>query len=343
MQHLSISLRCCPTSYLELSIEERASIQVGQAQGMSLRHIAQLLGRAPSTISREIRRNQMAQNGYCARHAQRQREKRRVVYRPARKLLLGTERFDLIVHMLRRRLSPKQISGKLKTMKLPDLRDAYVCRKTIYTAIYALPVGHLRKELIHCLRQGKTTRKPHRGEVDRRGQIPDMVSIHLRPPEVSKREMPGHWEGDLIKGKNNASAVGTLVELSSSYLILAKMDDATANVAGFSAALNRMPTTARKSMTYDQGREMAQHAKITQETGVAIYFCDPHSPWQRGASENINGLIRQTDLSVHSQEELDAIAFELNMRPRKRFGFKCPIEVMSKLMAKYHESPSTIQ
>lgn len=170
-----------------------------------------------------------------------------------------------------------------------------------------------------------------------------MVSIHLRPLEVSKREMPGHWEGDLIKGKNNASAVGTLVELSSSYLILAKMDDATANVADFSAALNRMPTTARKSMTYDQGREMAQHAKITQETGVAIYFCDPHSPWQRGASENINGLIRQTDLSVHSQEELDAIAFELNMRPRKRFGFKCPIEVMSKLMAKYHESPSTIQ
>ncbi|MGP9666451.1 IS30 family transposase, partial [Halomonas sp. AOP22-C1-8] len=146
------------------------------------------------------------------------------------------------------------------------------------------------------------------------------------------------------------SAVGTLVELSSGYLILAKMDDATATsaVAGFSAALNRMPTTARKSMTYDQGREMAQHAKITQETGVAIYFCDPHSPWQRGANENINGLIRQylpkgTDLSVHSQEELDAIAFELNMRPRKRFDFKCPIEVMSELMAKYHESPSTIQ
>ena len=337
-------------SYLELSIEERASIQVGQAQGMSLRHIAQLLGRAPSTISREIRRNQMAQNGYCARYAQRQREKRRGVCRPARKILPGTERFDLIVHMLRRRLSPEQISGKLKTMKLPDLRDAYVCRETIYTAIYALPVGHLRKELIHCLRQGKTTRKPRRGEVDRRGQIPDMVSIHLRPPEVSKREMPGHWEGDLIKGKNNASAVGTLVELSSGYLILAKMDDATATsaVAGFSAALNRMPATARKSMTYDQGREMAHHAKITQETGVAIYFCDPHSPWQRGANENINGLIRQylpkgTDLSAHSQEELDAIAFELNMRPRKRFGFKCPIEVMSELMAKYHESPSTIQ
>ena len=197
------------------------------------------------------------------------------------------------------------------------------------------------KELIYCLRQGKTTRKPRRGEVDRRGQIPDMVSIHLRLSEVNKREMPGHWEGNLIKGKSNASAVGTFVELSSGYLILAKMDDATATsaVAGFSAALNRMLSTARKSMTDDQGREMAQHAKITQETGVAIYFCDPHSPWQRGANENINGLIRQylpkgTNLSVHSQEELDAIALELNMWPRKRFDFKYPIEVMSELMAK---------
>ena len=156
--------------YIELSIEERASIQVERAQGMSLRHIARLLGQAPSTISREKRRNQMTQNGYCARNTQHQREKRRVVCRPTRKLLPGTEQFDLIVHMLRRRLSPEQISGKLKTMKLPDLRDAYICRETIYTAIYVLPVGLLRKELIHCLRQGKTTLKPRRGEVDRRGQ-----------------------------------------------------------------------------------------------------------------------------------------------------------------------------
>lgn len=161
-----------------------------------------------------------------------------------------------------------------------------------------------------------------RSQVGRRNQILDMVSIHLRPPEVEKREFPGHWEGDLIKGKNNASAVGTLVELKSGYLILAKMNDATATsaVEGFSAALNRMPLAARKSMTYDQGREMTQ-AKVTQNTGVATYFCDPHSPWQRGANENINGLIRQylpkgTDLSVYSQQELDEIALELNMRPQ---------------------------
>jgi len=162
-------------------------------------------------------------------------------------------------------------------MTIPNLRDAYVCRETIYNAIYALPVGELRKELIVCLRQGKTTRRPRSGGVDRRGQIPEMVSIHVRPPEIEDRLMPGHWEGDLIKGKANASSVGTLVERTSGYLMLMKMNDATATSAmeGFSAALNSMPLAMRKSMTYDQGREMARHAEITQQTGVAIYFCDP--------------------------------------------------------------------
>ena len=243
---------------------------------------------------------------------------------------------------------------QLRHMNIPSLRDAYVCRETIYNAIYALPVGELRKELIICLRQGKTTRRPRSGGVDRRGQIPDMVSIHVRPPEIEDRLMPGHWEGDLIKGKANASSVGTLVERTSGYLMLVKMNDATATSAmeGFSAALNGMPLVMRKSMTYDQGREMARHAEITQRTGVAIYFCDPHSPWQRGSNENINGLIRQylpkgTDLSVHSQEELDAIALQLNMRPRKRFDYKCPIEVMSevvqKAIAMRHDAPASIQ
>ncbi|MGY2293794.1 IS30 family transposase, partial [Pseudomonas sp. SDO528_S397] len=212
------------------------------------------------------------------------------------------------------------------------------------------PVGELRKELILCLRQGKSTRRPRSGGVDRRGQIPDMVSIHVRAPEIEDRQMPGHWEGDLIKGKDNASAVGTLVERTSGYLILVKMRDATATsaVEGFSAALNSMPLEVRKSMTYDRGREMAKHAELTQKTGVAIYFCDPHSPWQRGSNENINGLIRQylpkgTDLSKHSQEQLDAISYRLNIRPRKRFDFKCPIEVITEVMGMYHEAPSSIQ
>jgi len=172
----------------------------------------------------------------------------------------------------------------------------------------------------------------------------------VRPPEVEDRQMPGHWEGDLIKGKENASAVGTLVERTSGYLILVKMrdDTATSAVEGFSAALNSMPLAVRKSMTYDQGREMAKHAELTQKTGVAIYFCDPHSPWQRGSNENINGLIRQylpkgTDLSVHSQAALDAIAYQMNIRPRQRFDYKCPIEVMTEVMGKHHTGPTSIQ
>jgi len=211
-----------------------------------------------------------------------------------------------------------------------------------------LPVGELKKELIICLRQGKSTRRPRAGGVDRRNQIPEMVSIHMRPPEIESRVIPGHWEGDLIKGKMNASAVGTLVERTSGYLILAKMRDATATsaVEGFSAALNRMPLELRKSMTYDQGREMVKHAEITQRTGVAIYFCDPHSPWQRGSNENINGLIRQylpkgTDLSGVTQEELDAIAYQLNIRPRQRFNYDCPIEVITKVFKKEVENPAS--
>ncbi|BBG30462.1 IS30 family transposase [Zymobacter palmae] len=325
-------------SYCELTMTERSTLQVALAQQMSFRAIAKLLKRAPSTISSEVRRHARTRQHYQANKAQDNRHYRRLLCRPKRKLLPGKERFELITHMLKKYLSPEQIAGQLKTMDIPSLRDAYVCKETIYTAIYALPVGQLRHELIHCLRHGRSQRKPRTGGVDRRGQIPERVSIHLRPPEVHKRVIPGHWEGDLIKGKNNASAVGTLVELTSGYVMLVKMNGATATAAVEGcAALNRMPLSLRKTMTYDQGKEMARHAEITQNTGVGIYFCDPHSPWQRGANENINGLIRQylpkgTDLSVYSQAELDEIALSLNMRPRKRFGFKCPIERLTKVM-----------
>jgi IS30 family transposase len=240
-------------SYSELSVEERATIQVGHAQGFSLRRIACLINRSPSTISRELRRNREVCGRYSARVAQQKMQTRRQVCRPMRKLLPGGECFELVAHMLRERLSPEQIAGKLRSMNMPNLRDAYVCRETIYNAIYALPVGELRKELIICLRQSKTTRRPRSGGVDRRGQIPEMVSIHVRPPEIEDRLMPGHWEGDLIKGKANASSVGTLVERTSGYLMLVKMNDATATSAmeGFSAALNGMPLVMRKSMTSD--------------------------------------------------------------------------------------------
>jgi IS30 family transposase len=263
----------------------------------------------------------------------------RKAYRPRRKLLPGCERSERFAHMLRERLSPEQIAGKLRSMNIPNLRNAYVCRETIYNAIYPLPVGERRKELIICLRQGETTCRPRSGGVDRRGLIPKIVSIHVRPTEIKDRLMPGHREGDLIKGKANVSVVSALVERTSGYLMLNKMNDATATSAleGFSPALNRMPLAMHRSMTYGQGREMVRHVDITQKTGVAIYFFDPHSPWQRGSNENINGLKRQClprgmDLSVYSKEQLDAIALQLNMRPRNRFDFKSPIEVMGEVM-----------
>ena len=341
-------------SYEELSIEERATIQVSHLHGMGRREIARLLDRSPSTISRELRRNTGANGIYHAPTAQGHMRQRREACRQQKKLLPNSELFELVVELLRKNFSPEQIAGKLRSMDIPSFEDAYVCRETIYSAVYALPVGELRKELIRCLRQGKSTRRPRVGGVDRRNQIPEMVSIHVRPPEIEDRLMPGHWEGDLIKGKANASAVGTLNERTSGYLMLIKLNDATATsaVEGFSAALNHMPLAVRKSMTYDQGREMTRHAEITQKTGVAIYFCDPHSPWQRGSNENINGLIRQylpkgTDLSVYSQEQLDAIAYELNIRPRKRFNWKCPIEVMTEVMGKamamQHDAPASIK
>ncbi|MFC2972631.1 IS30 family transposase [Azotobacter bryophylli] len=238
----------------------------------------------------------------------------------------------------------------------PKFEDTYVCRETIYNSVYALPVGELRKELIICPQQGKTTCQPRSGGVDRSGQIPDMVSIHVHPPEIEDRLMSGHWEGNLIKDKANASAVGTLVERTSGYLMLVKMNDttATSTVEGFSAALNRMPLPVRRSMTYDQGRGDGTACRNHAEDRCDDLLLRPAQSLaarQRGSNENINGLIHQyqpkgTDLSAYSQERLDAIAYELNIRLCKRFNWKCPIEVMTEVMALQqlqHEAPASIQ
>jgi IS30 family transposase len=236
---------------------------------------------------------------------------------------------------LRKGYSPEQISGTLAIVH-PDTPTLQVSHETIYTAIYAMPRGELRTEVIGWLRFGHAKRRPRARGEDRRGQIPDMVSIHDRPPEVEERLVPGHWEGDLIKGAHNRSAVGTLVERTTLFTVLSKMDNASAEAAlsGFSHVLNRIDGQRRLSMTYDQGREMTAHQRLTEATGVKVYFADPHSPWQRGINENTNGLLRQylpkgTDLSHFTQEELDAIAWKLNTRPRKSLGFKCPAELFT--------------
>lgn len=329
--------------YSHLQAEDRAGIMLMLSEGYSQRHIARHLGRSASSISREIRRHGVAPTvdaprRYDASVAGRSAHSRKLKSRRSRKLATESELFGLVVDLLRKAWSPEQIAGILKRT-WPQDKQRTVSHETIYNAIYAHPKGELRRELIACLRQGRSTRKPRSGGKDRRGCIPEMVSIHVRPPEVNDRLLPGHWEGDFIKGKNNASSVGVLVERVSRVVVLAKMDDATAASAlkGFSAKLNSIAAPMRQSLTYDQGREMAYHRQLTEQTGVKVYFCDPHSPWQRGSCENINGLLRQylpkgTDLSVYSQDELDAIADSLNNRPRAIHHFASPLAVFRAML-----------
>jgi IS30 family transposase len=235
--------------------------------------------------------------------------------------------------LLKQRYSPEQIAGILPRL-FPDDSSLRASHETINTALYAMRRGELRTELLATLRQGRKVRRPRAHGEDRRGEIPNMVSIHQRPPEMDERVIPGHWEGDLIKFRGNASAVGELVERTSLFVILAKVTDggAQAAVEGFSTVPKRIDAQRRLSMTYDQGREMAQHQKISERTCVKVYFADPHSPWQRGINEKTKGLLRQylpkgIDLSVFSQEELDTVAWALNTRPRKSLDFKCPEEL----------------
>lgn len=229
----------------------------------------------------------------------------------------------------------------------PDQPEHHVSHETIYTAIYAQPRGELRRQLIACLRQGRGTRMPRSRGTDRRAQIPEMLSIHVRPPEIDDRVMPGHWEGDFIRGAGNKSSVGVLVERASRLVLLARMEDATAAaaLAGFTVKLNSIAAPMRQSLTYDQGQEMSRLAELAANTGVRVYFCDPHSPWQRGTCENTNGLLRQhlpkgTDLSVYTQQELDAIADSLNNRPRATHDWRTPLEVFAQTLASSHK-PST--
>jgi IS30 family transposase len=324
-------------TYNEMSLDERVEVQRRLEAGDTLRAIARSLGRAPSTLSREWRRATSSGATYTAQAAHRQARARRRKPRVERKLT-DPALWDTVQCLLRARWSPEQIAGLL-ARAFPDEASYRVSHETIYSAIYLTPRGELRKELIACLRQGRSTRKPRTRGTDRRGQIPNMQNIRERPPEVEERLIPGHWEGDLIKGAGNRSSVGTLVERTSGFVVLAKLSSASAADAleSFDKALKRIPEALRKTLTYDQGKEMTYHDALTLRTGVKVYFADPHSPWQRGSNENTNGLLRQylpkgTDLSVYSQKELDDIALSLNTRPRKRHGFRTPLEVYNELL-----------
>ena len=328
------------TIYTQLSAAERTTLMVMLAEGKSLNAIGLHLGRWPSTLSREIARNRAADaKPYDAMRAHERAQALACAPGLEPKLAPQTTLFAVVHDQLREGWSPEQIAGRLD-LAFKDDPTKTVCHETIYNAIYVLPRGALRREMISLLRQARAKRRPRSRGDDRRGRIVDMTSLHVRPPEIEDRLVPGHWEGDLIKGKGNRSSVGTLVERSSRLLLLARMPDASAASAGaaFAAALNRVPQPLRTSLTYDQGREMARHKDLTAATGTSVYFADPHSPWQRGSNENANGLLRQympkgTDLSSLSQDDLDAIAHKLNTRPRRILGFLTPEEVY-----RYHQS-----
>ncbi|SCC92773.1 transposase [Thiomonas sp. X19] len=323
-------------------------IEIWKAEKVSLRAMARRLGRAPSTLTRELARNaQDSAGSYDAMVGQTLRARRRAASRPAAKLAPSSVLWGAVREMLAWKWSPQEIAATLKRT-YPDDSSRHVSHETIYNAIYAHPKGELRRELIACLRQGHGKRLPRSRGTDRRGQIPEMVSIHVRPPEIEDRLMPGHWEGDLIKGAGNKSAVAVLVERMSRAVLLAKMPDSTAASAlqAFTTKLQSLVAPLRQSMTYDQGREMSRHADLTAATGVRVYFCDPHSPWQRGTCENTNGLLRQympkgTDLSVYSQQKLDAIADSLNTRPRQTLGWRSPLQVLAEILVNPQE-PSPV-
>jgi len=315
-------------------------------QGASTRAIARVLARPPSTVSRELARNGCPERGYESHTAMALHAQRRSAAKPAAKLDVASVAWGVVMTLLSWKWSPQQIAATLKRV-FPHEPQRHVSHETIYTAIYAQPRGELRRQLVACLRQGRSTRMPRSRGTDRRGQIPDMLSIHVRPPEVDDRVMPGHWEGDFIKGAGNKSSVGVLVERTSRLVLLARMENATAAaaLAGFTVKLNAIAAPMRQSLTYDQGKEMARHAELAANTGVRVYFCDPHSPWQRGTCENTNGLLRQylpkgSDLSVYTQEELDAIADSLNNRPRATHDWRTPLEVFAQTLASSHK-PST--
>ena len=321
-----------------LSFAEREEIAVGLAAGQSLRSIAVRLGRHPSTIGREITRNR-SRVGYRARAAEAQAQHRARRPKAARLAADGRLR-EYVQTKLLARWSPAQIAALL-AVDFPGEREMQVCHETIYQAIYVQGRGALRRELASCLRTSRALRKPRGRPGERRGRIPGMVMISQRPAEAADRAVPGHWEGDLILGKDGTSAIGTPVERSTRFVMLLHLPgrhDAASVAAQMTRQMMALPAYLRRSVTWDQGKEMAGHAGFTIATGIPVFFCDPHSPWQRGSNENTNGLLRQyfpkgTSLRGHSAEHLAAVAAQLNSRPRQTLGWKTPAQKLAQLLA----------
>ena len=325
-----------------LSFAEREEIGLARAAGAGVRQIARQMQRSPSTISRELARGcptRRPAGRYKASVAQIRAED--AARRPKRSKLAAHAPLQAYVQLgLAESWSPEQITGRLRE-DFPDDESMRVSHEAIYQALYVQGRGALRRELTVCLRTGRALRKPRR-RVEARGRRgTDQVLISERPAEVEDRAVPGHWEGDLIIGEDSASAIGTLVERTTRFTLLLHLPadhGAEAVRDAITAKITELPAQLRRSLTWDQGIELTRHAEITLAADLPIYFCDPHSPWQRGTNENTNGLLRQyfpkgTDLAVHSADHLDAVAAQLNGRPRKTLNFKTPAEELARLLS----------
>lgn len=326
--------------YCHMSAEERAVLQVELDRGTSLRAIARGLGRSAGTLSREVRRQSSSvYSATQAGTAYRVRRRRSV---RVRKLVEGTALFEHVYdHLVLWRWSPQQIATRLRIMHA-DKPSHCVSHETIYAAIYAYPRGGLKQALVEALRQGKPSRGRRRTTAAGRTWVPEQLRIVHRPEAVSERLLPGHWEGDLIKGAFNRSCVGTLVERKTRFVVLCKMEGCTAQAAleGFSRQMKKLPSFLRESLTYDRGTEMTCYAELMKRLNIDLWFADPHAPWQRGSNENTNGLLRQflpkgIDLSQASQEYLNHVAWLMNGRPRKTLNWATPHEAMQQEIASF--------
>jgi IS30 family transposase len=329
------------TSSRFLTEDERIVIADRRRAKMSVRTIAAELGRSPSTVSRELRRNAHPASGDYRPHAAQARADARRARPKIGKIAACAELRAVVQGWLGLEWSPEQISRSLRR-KYADRPEMQVSHETIYQALYVQGRGELRRELARALRTGRTYRKPRRRPDQRQPRFTTpMIMISDRPAEADDRAVPGHWEGDLIIGKDQQSQIGTLVERATRYVLLVHLPgDRTAEAVrdALAATMQTLPAELKRSLTWDQGAELALHHQITLATNLPVYFCDPHSPWQRGSNENTNGLLRQyfpkgTDLSVHTADHLAAIAARLNSRPRKTLDWETPAERLAKLLA----------